>query len=291
MNKVAPSEQPFNEDAQQLMAAYVLGDLDAAEARSFEQLLQKNPQLQRDLTELQQSLEQLYGTEEIMPPASLKGRILSASPQSTVALTAASANGLASEQMPEKASFPMGFSRWALRGLSLAAAGLIAMLGIQNYLLRQSLQALQSAPIERPTESLTFDLAPVEGVQSGKVEVVVDPNQLTAVVTAQDLPPLAADQVYALWTVVAENAPVTADDKDAILTAVFTVDASGDQVKKIAVPAIFQNSQPERLGDGVSLDSSPSPENDAFVKAIAVTVEDAAAPQRHQASPQWIQLL
>lgn len=288
MNKVAPSEQPPENDSEQqlLMAAYVLGDLSAEEARSFEQLWQNQPELQYELTELQQSLEQLYGTQEVMPPAHLKGQILSA----VTGSAAESVTDLAAESVAESAiesvrRSPIGFSRWAIGGLSLAATGLITALGVQNYVLRQSLYVLRDSPPQPPTESLTFDLAPVEGVQSGKIKVVVDPTQLTAVVKATNLPPLAADQVYALWTVVSEDAPVTADNQGAILTAVFTVDDAGNQVKTIAVPGVFQNL--DAVGDA-SGDAAPT-DSDSLIKAVAVTVEDAAAPQQHQASPLWIQ--
>jgi Anti-sigma-K factor rskA len=286
MNKVAPSAQPPDNDSEQqlLMAAYVLGDLSKEEARSFEQLLHDNPELQVELTELQQSLEQLYGTEEVMPPAHLKGQILSAVTGSATGSTTDSATGSILDSIPGSIRrTPIRLSQWAMGGLSLAAAGLIAILGTQNYLLRQSLYALRSAPNQPPSESLTLDLAPVEGAESGQIKVVVNPTQLTAVVQAQNLPPLGADQVYALWTVVSADAPVTADDKGAILTAIFTVDDAGNQVKNIAVPFVFQDL--DAAGDNASIDS------DSFIEAVAVTVEDAAAPQQHQANPLWVQQL
>jgi anti-sigma-K factor RskA len=280
MNKVAPSEQPpdNNSEQQLLMAAYVLGELSREEARSFEQLLQNKPELQAELTELQQSLELAYGTAEVMPPAHLKGQILSA-------VTCSAAESVTGSAPTFARRSPMGLSRWAIGGLSLAAAGLIAALGVQNYVLRQSLYALRDSPTQPPTESLTFDLAPVEGVQSGEIKVVVDPTQLTAVVKATNLPPLGADQVYALWTVVSEDAPVTADNQGAILTAVFTVDAAGNQVQNIAVPAVFQDLDAAGNSSG---DTAPT-DSDSLIKAVAVTIEDAAAPQQHQASPLWIQ--
>ena len=76
---------------------------------------------------------------------------------------------------------------------------------------------------------------------------------------------MPADRVYALWTVTAADAPATKDDKNAILTAVFTVDEAGDQIEKIVLPGVFRDR--------------------SEVQAIAITVEDASAPQAHESSP------
>ena len=61
------------------------------------------------------------------------------------------------------------------------------------------------------------------------------------------------------------NVPVTTDEKGAILTAVFTVDADGAQTQEIDLPRVFESVED--------------------VKAIAVSVESADAPQKHQSSP------
>ncbi|MGB3299636.1 MAG: anti-sigma factor, partial [Phormidesmis sp.] len=150
-------------------------------------------------------------------------------------------------------------------------AGLIVAMGFQNYGLRRSLQTIQIAQTKQPaTESLTFSLAPAEAGQPGKVRIVVDPNKLSALVETTNLPTLETGKVYALWTVVADNAPVTKDSKNAILTAVLPGNVA-DNNQEIAVPDVFRDR--------------------ALIKAVAVTVEDASAPQQHQNSPIFIQKL
>ncbi len=272
MSKVAPPNQPLEQHSEQhlLIAGYILGDLSAEEALSFDQLVKANPHfVESELAQLQQSLDLIYG-EEIAPPDYLKSRTLAAVARSHVQPTSVPFSRL---PLRETAALKRGFSfpRWVIGGVGLATAGLIIAMGLQNYGLRRSLQALQT-PTEQPTtESLRFALAPVEDTQSGKITIVVDPTKLSAVVETQNLPPLEAGKVYALWTVVAEDAPVTKDSKNAILTAVLSADAEGDEVRQIAVPSVFRDR--------------------ALIKAVAVTVEDAAAPQQHQDSPVFIQKL
>lgn len=295
MSKVAPPNPPPEQHSEQqlLIAGYILGDLSSEEALSFDQLIKADPHfVETELAQLQRSLEIVYG-EEIAPPDHLKSRVLSAvaqsnaqfnaqsSPQSSAQSTSVLSNRLSLKERETAAvSRRFSFPRWIVGGMGLATAGLIVAMGFQNYGLRRSLQALQSAPTEQPaTESLTFALAPAEGAPkgtqagetTGEIKVVVDPIKLSGVVEAKNLPPLKADKVYALWTVVAEDAPVTKDSKNAILTAVLPVDANGSKTQQIVVPSVFRDR--------------------ALIKAVAITVEDAVAPQQHQDSPLFIQKL
>lgn len=247
------SEVAISEDQQLLMAGYILGDLNPEESQLFEQLLAENPHLQTDLAALQQSLEVTYGSE-ISPPVRLKSAVLSAV-----------------HTVPERAG-NRRFIQWAVGALGIAAALLAAALGLQNYTLRQALQARQAAPIaQSETEPLTFKLKAEQNSQSGEVALTVYPDQSSAELRVQGLPPLSEDEVYALWTVVRDDAPVTTDRKHAILTAVFTVDEAGRQSQQITVPAVYRDRP--------------------LLKAIAVTIEGAAAPQKHQSDPILIQRL
>ncbi len=268
MDEVAPLEQ------QLLIAGYILGDLSQAEARLFEQMAAANPTVWKEVAQLQRSLDSAYSAEA-PPPPDLKTAVLTAA-FPPASLSAASA--VAERHLPQR-SFNLALAQWALGGLGAAAAALILALGVQNYTLRQALQARQPAPVEQSKAEVAFSLAPVENSQPGTVELLANPNQLEATLKAEGLPPLSDGQVYALWTVVADNAPATTDSKNAILTAVFTVDAAGNQTRQIALPSVFRT------------DEAAPTETGNRIKAIAVTVESAAAPQRHQASPSWIQRL
>jgi hypothetical protein len=79
------------------------------------------------------------------------------------------------------------------------------------------------------------------------------------------LPPLPPGRVYVLWTVLTQNAPFTTDEKEAILTETFQVDERGNFSQTITVPKAYRSKE--------------------LVTKVAVTMEDANAPQRHAGSP------
>lgn len=244
-----------SEHLQLLVAGYILDDLDPDEAAAFEQLLNENPVIAEEVSRMQKVLELSYAPPEAQPPSHLRSVILSAhAPQTSTVPTQAVASKTTRRT----------FS-WS-QIINVAAAIVIVILGINNYRLWQMLQASQTE-----TQRLAmrvYSLQATSNSNSASATVEVDPNRLEAVLTVQNLPPLPPGKVYALWTVVRPNVPVTADDKSAILTEVFTVDAQGRFSQAIAVPEVFRS------------------EN--WVTNVAVTIEDAAAPQKHQGKPVMI---
>lgn len=256
-----------------LLAGYVLGDLSAEEGRLLVQMLEAEPALRSELADLQTSFELAYGASKT-PPSSLKASILVGSEKSFEKSFEASfekAEPLVEQPLPAGRN-----RRWAWQGVGAIAAGLIVALVVQNQHLRERVAVLQaeqgSGQVESVAETIDVALSAVDAAaQLGQVSLVIDPTDLNAVLVAEGLAPLAADEVYVLWTVVQPGVPVTTDEKGAILTAVFTVEEDGRRVQEIGLPGVF-----ESVGD---------------VRAIAVTVEDAAAPQRHLSSPILIEEL
>lgn len=268
MNEIAPLER------QLLIAGYILGDLSRSEGRLFEQMLAANPALWQEVAQLQRSLDLTYGTE-VTPPPHLKAAVLTAAGQPAQQPAATVVTNRPHRRRTQQVT-RWGFTRWA-SGLGVAAAALlIVALGVQNYTLRQ---ALQATSMQQPSSETTFSLAPVESSQKGSVDFTVNPARADAVLKAEGLAPLPADQVYVLWTVVSENAPVTTDLKNAVLTAVFTVDSAGNQIQQIAVPSVFRGDEDAATPDF------------GLIKAIAVTIESAAAPQQHRSAPILIERL
>lgn len=240
-----------SEQLQLLIAGYVLGNLDLDEAAEFERLLSRHPTVSAEVERMQKALELSYAPPEVSPPAHLREAILAdQTPQ------AASLHSSAAPNAARRRSFDWN------RALNIAAAVVIAVLGSNNYRLWKSLQAVQTETQRLAT--LVYALQATEG-SIASAQVKVDPNRLEAVLTVRNLPPLPPGKVYALWTVVEQNAPVTKDQKSAILTDVFNVDAEGKSSQSTAVPEVFRS--------------------DNLVSGIAITVEDAAAPQKHQGKP------
>ncbi|MBD1824273.1 anti-sigma factor [Cyanobacteria bacterium FACHB-DQ100] len=238
-----------SEHLQLLIAGYVLGDLDSNEAAEFEQLLIDHPAIAEEVNRMQKALDLSSGSPEVNPPAHLRSAILAAQERPLAA--------------PEAANRPVRRSlRWS-QVLNVAAAVLIVALGISNYQLRQALQTSQTETERLAT--LVYSLQATKAGNAASATVAIDPNRLEAVLTVRNLPPLPPGQVYALWTVVKQDAPVTTDSKSAILTDVFTVDAEGKMSQSIAVPTVFRSAN--------------------LVSTVAVTIEDATAPQKHEGKP------
>ncbi|AFZ28869.1 Anti-sigma-K factor RskA [Gloeocapsa sp. PCC 7428] len=236
-----PSEQ-----LQLLIAGYVLGDLSPEEMAEFEQLLANDAAIAEEVAKMQKALEITYAPPEVAPPRYLRTSILDANKHQSQRLSRA---------RPQRS-----FS-W-VQAMGVAAAVLIVALGMSNYLLWRSLQIQAEMPQSKP---LTFALQAKDANVSTSATLTVNPSTLEAKLIAQNLPALPPGKVYALWTVLQQGAPVTTDDKNAVLTAVFRVDANGNALENIEVPQVYRNQD--------------------LVAAVAITVEDASAPQRHEGAP------
>jgi anti-sigma-K factor RskA len=241
-----PSDQ-----LQLLIAGYILGDLDPEEAATFEQLLAENPAMIVEIERMQKALELAYASPEVLPPVRLRSAVLlpvQPAPQPPFQ---------GGSSTTQRRAFPWG------RVMGTAAAVLLVSLGISNYHLWQTLQAVQAQ--RQQFRPLTYLLRATSRTNSATAMVVVDPNTLEANLIVNNLPPPPPGKVYVLWTVLEEGAPLTTDDKSAILTEVFQVDAQGDFAETISVPEVYRS--------------------EALITKVAVTVEDADAPQDHVGSP------
>jgi anti-sigma-K factor RskA len=244
-----------SERLQLLIAGYVLGNLDADEAAEFEQIVINDPAIAEEVSQMQSALEESFGVSDIPPPADLRSAILSAdqpSERSAIPISSATSKNQSRRSLP-----------WN-RIIHVAAAVTIVALGISNYRLWRTLQASQSET--QPAATFVYSLqATSENNTAAAATVAVAPDRLKAVLTVQNLPPLPPGKVYVLWTVVRKDAPVTRDAKSAILTEVFNVDAQGNISQVIGVPEVFRSAN--------------------LVSNMAVTIEEAIAPEQHQGKP------
>jgi anti-sigma-K factor RskA len=246
-----------SEHLQILIAGYVLGNLDADEAAEFEQIMMHDPAIAEEVSQLQLVLEESFGVSDISPPAHLRSAILSTDP---LPQPSAVPDSPAVSNYPPRRSLPWN------RMIHAAAAVIIVALGISNYQLWRSLQTSQSETQRSAT--VVYALQSTSENNAASATVTIDPDRLEAVLTVQNLPPLPPGKVYVLWTVVRTDAPVTRDAKSAILTEVFNVNDQGSISQVIGVPEVFRAA--------------------GLVSNMAVTIEDATAPEKHQGKPVMI---
>jgi anti-sigma-K factor RskA len=239
-----------SEQTQLLIAGYVLGDLNASEAAELEQLMVDNPAIAAEVAQMQQALELPYNPTEVAPSPALRSAILAAATQPNPSSVSTTIQSTAS---PRRASVVP----WS-RVLGMAAAALIVALGISNYRLWQTLRETQA---QQSTDTLVYFLQGTENATQASATVVVDPKELEAILSVENLPPLPPGKVYVLWTVVGKETPYPTDEKGAILTQVFQVSNQGEAMRKIALPEVYRSSE--------------------LIAKVAVTLEDGVAPERH----------
>jgi anti-sigma-K factor RskA len=253
-----------SEELQLLIAGYVLGDLDPAESAEFERLLATDPAIAVEVTQMQKALELSYAPAEVDPPDHLRSTILSA--VSSDLLSPSPSTQTPAMPIPITRSGSRRSQRRALPWTSIigaVAATLIAALGINNYRLWQELKTLQAN--SPSSEEQQYVLQGSDAYRAVVAEVVVNPVDLEASLTIQNLPPLPPGKVYAFWTVLQPDAPFTTDPKGAILTGVFRPDTQGNVMQIVSLPPVFRSLE--------------------FVAKVAVTIENAASPQNHQGTP------
>lgn len=269
-----------------LLAGYVLNDLDADEAAALAQRWDEAA-IQQTLQELQTSWDLVNLPAPVQPAAALRSRILAeadpaarsldSAPPEPLALSAASESALPSPPFTRSTRSTwwaevQQLPRWAQRA-GWAAAAIIAALTASNWWLWRSLQTQQAQAPGRPIVVVlrTANQESPAGRTNAAVAIEVDPSRMVGRLRVDQLPPLAPGKVYVLWTVVDPQAPFTTDHKNAILTHVFSVNQPSDRVQNLVLPKAFLDLE--------------------YVKALAISVEDAKAPQRHQSPPILIERL
>ncbi|ESA37587.1 anti-sigma-k factor [Leptolyngbya sp. Heron Island J] len=151
------------QEIQELTAGYVLGDLTSSEAETFRSLLAEQPELQAEVTSLQEALAMMpYGLDEVEPELELRSQILSAA-QAELAhqLTA-------TPQKPKK--------RLRLRlpwAMSTVAAGFAIAFGVANLHLNNQVRSLQ-AQYHQPELADTPASAGIHQTWSGLSQLLQD---------------------------------------------------------------------------------------------------------------------
>jgi Anti-sigma-K factor rskA len=199
----------LTEETKALAAGYVLDELDPEELVAFEQMLHADVAVQQEVRELQMVLGGLaLDVPPLTPPAHLRAKTLAALGiddsvlDELEALPPSQPFGQPFGQ-PQKASRPK--IDWS-KITALFALLVTAVLVWDNFRLRQdlSLAQQQATPnvaatlLQRPNSKLVSLTSPTASEASGTLLFTPGKWQ-KVVVSAQNLPPLPANQVYRLW--------------------------------------------------------------------------------------------
>ena len=218
-----PDQNPPNRDGSQnwdeLLAGHVLGDLSSEEMEAVQQYLVQHPQAQIDLEELQMALNLLPLSlpEEALPPEEVRSRLRQ--------------SARSKARVSRRRDRWQRWQNWSAGAEIIAAASVIAFLGVQNQQLRQELQLAQSqnelvlqavmeqlslAELERDRyqEMLAMlrlpnnRLLPLRGdgyLETSSGSLVIAPQKSWSVLTLKELPQPPAGKAYQLWAVVEER--------------------------------------------------------------------------------------
>lgn len=178
---------------QELLAGYVLGDLDAAEVAQVQQWLATDPDVAAELAALQAAWGSLPDSlVPLPPPPRLRSQVLAAVPPAP-----AVAPPTTRRRTPALWGLGLG---WAVTAIALGAVV------VENQQLRQ--EKLESEAIVASFTAPQNRLVPLAGTDTAptaQARLVIDAGEDAALMATAALAPLPADEVYRLWAVLGET--------------------------------------------------------------------------------------
>ncbi len=193
------------ENWQQLLAGYVLDDLDGDETALVEQWLDDYPEVAAELASLQTTWDTLpMVLPEVQPPLGLRDRILTAVtepaahaviPSSPIPLSLSTD---AQQSAPAPTRFPWGKLLLGLGWLGTAIALTFAWQENQRLRLALLRQEAVVASLSQPANPL-YTLSGTEAEPQANARLVINPADQTALIVTTDLPTLGEDKIYRLW--------------------------------------------------------------------------------------------
>ncbi len=192
---------------QELLAGYVLGDLDPDEIEAVSQWLEAYPDLHEEVYQLQETLGLIPGAlTGINPPDQLRTTIVQ-SARMTAQTDQRHQTGSVESAIAARVT-PQRFQRlwiWQLGG-AIAAIALVAV-AIDNYRLRQDLRQSQTVVtlLQQP-DTRVYVLSGTAQEPAASGTVILNPSQQDILIVTDNLPPLPAGQTYRLWAIAANAA-------------------------------------------------------------------------------------
>ena len=188
------TNNPEFEHLEELLAGYVLGNLDEEELAWLNQQLKTNPELKKQIAQLEATLNLIpYSLPEDVPRTDLRSQILAkAKTQTKSSLTHQLHHwGWIVGAITTLSTLWLGFNGYNLR----------QQLALQETQLRQQqeLIALLRQPNNRLVSLKGFDNVTTSG------SLFIAPEKKKAVLALQNLQPLPGKQVYRLWAISQEK--------------------------------------------------------------------------------------
>lgn len=235
-------------DVHTLSGAYVLDALNPEEAAAFRTHLAGCPACRQEVRELREAAARMGAAQSLRPPPGLRARVLAAADRTPQEPPTPSAEA-------HSPAAPHGHARRWNRLLVAAAAAVLVVggaVGVSRVLddsdpgtpAEQVFQAEDARTVDQPTSN------------GGTLRVAVSPSRDEMAVDTSELPKLAGNRVYQMWTI---------DDDEAVVS-VGVFDEPGETAA-IALP---------EQGVTVALTIEPAGGSQLPTDAPIVAVEPAA---------------
>lgn len=217
MDSPTTIEPFFPERLEELMAGYVIGDLEPGEIVEFQLLLATRPDLLAEVNRLQEALALLpYALPELSPSPSLRLAVLQAISTSE-------------KRVPARSPLVKSLVMVCIPFL------LTVWFGWENYRLRQELGVLQ-VQVDRQKDAIALlqqsstELVALNGknvTSAASGNVAIAPSESQAVLALHNLPALPPGKLYYLWAVT---------DSKKVLCGRFNASLQGTVLAKFPIP-------------------------------------------------------
>ena len=200
-----------------LLGAFALGAVDADEATAMRAHLATCAECQAEMAQLWAAVDTLPAMIEPMtPPPALRQRIADAIEAEVVSRQSSvrRPDGQTTREKPVQhptpdTRHPAPISIWSRAAPWAAAAAILLLLSAGLLIWNLRLQEQIAATVPE-----TIALAPTDAAPGASGEVRYDPAAQLFLLDVRDLPPLEPDQVYEVWLIGGEGAPVPAGTFD-----------------------------------------------------------------------------
>ncbi len=230
------STQNYPHNWEELLAGYVLGDLEPEEVTAMHQLIAEHPAIITEIDRLQETLAMLpFGLNESYPASDLRDRI------AAIAIPKVVKADVLIEPLAAKIKSPRrnNFLAWVSFG-TIGAIALVS-LGFDNYQMRQQLAAnqnelqknRQAIALLQGADNRMISLKGMGAIPAATGSVMIEPTEKTAMISIQNLVQIPQGNSYRLWAIV---------DGKKIACAQFRPDEQGKVFLKVPLGSALKQS-------------------------------------------------
>ena len=202
-------QNKYPHEWEELLAGYVLGDLDPEEVIEMHKIILEHPEIVSKIDHFQETLAMLpLGLSETQPAKNLRDRIASQAIPITVEnlLTDPldpSIDSLNNPLTPIINRSPRRRNLWKLATIGLSSIGAIALiaLGFDNYQMRQQIHSATIAMLQG-SDNRMISLKGMGAIPAASGSVMIAPTEKTAMISIQNLRQIPQDNSYRLWAIV-----------------------------------------------------------------------------------------